>query len=63
MLSTYPEGINAYHDMQGIDANPYEIYSLDWIDWNRGWHDAKRVTLRESNVDLYYLEYGTNFRQ
>ena len=37
----FQEGYDAWCDMKAKSANPYEAYSIDWVEWNQGYNEAE----------------------
>ena len=37
----FQQGYDAWCDCKGIKANPYEEYTIDWVEWNQGWKEAQ----------------------
>lgn len=36
----FDEGYEAWANLIDISKNPYEEFSISWIEWNQGWHEA-----------------------
>ena len=36
----FDEGFEAWCNMKAVSANPYEIYSFEWVEWRQGWKEA-----------------------
>lgn len=40
-MDKYDEGWEAYENLVNREDNPYELNSLDYIDWEEGYDDAE----------------------